>query len=118
MFRLRPTASASTARILLSICFAFAPAFGQALSGTIVGTVTDESGAAIAGVSITLRNIETGFSRAVSTNSLGQYVAATIPTGTYSVTAEKTGFGKLLRDGLQLTAADTATVNLTSGWVM
>ncbi len=88
------------------------PAFSQAASGTIVGTVTDESGAAIPDVSITLRNTETGFSRSVSTNSLDQYVVAAIPTGTYSVAAEKTGFGRLLRDGFQLSAADTATVNL------
>ncbi len=98
--------------LFLSICLVAMPAFSQAASGTIVGTVTDESGAAIPDVSVTLRNTETGFSRSVSTNSLGQYVAAAIPTGIYRVAAEKTGFSRLLRDGLQLSAADTATVNL------
>jgi hypothetical protein len=99
--------------IFYLISLAVAPAFSQALSGTIVGSVTDESGATVADVTITLTNTGTGFSRTVSTNSNGQYVAATIPTGTYRITAEKTGFRKLLRDGLELTAADTATVNLT-----
>jgi hypothetical protein len=99
--------------VALFLSFAVPAAFCQALSGTIVGTITDESGAAIAGASVTLRNTDTGFNRVVSTNPSGQYVAATIPTGSYTIAVEKTGFGKLLREGLQLSAADTATVNLT-----
>src|SRR5579872_1257088 len=79
--------------------------FGQALSGTLVGTVSDDSGAAIAGAVVTLRNNATAFSRTVSTNSSGQFVAPSIPTGIYSASAEKSGFGKLVRDGIELTAA-------------
>ena len=85
-------------------------AWGQ--SGTIVGTITDETGALVGDATVTLTNTGSGFSRVVTTNGSGQYVAPTIPIGTYSITAEKTGFQKLLRDGVQLTAADTATVNL------
>jgi len=70
-------------RRVICLLLAVSPALSQALSGTIVGTITDDSGAAIAGTSITLTNTATGFTR------------------------------KLLREGIQLTAADTATVNLT-----
>ena len=73
----------------------------QAGSGTIVGTVTDESGAAVSDASVTLTNTGTGFTRAVTTNASGQYVAPAIPTGTYTIAAEKAGFRKLIREGIQ-----------------
>jgi hypothetical protein len=97
--------------ILLALTCRMASA--QALSGTIVGSITDASGASVADATVTLTNTGTGFARVVTTNSSGQYVAPTIPTGTYSVVVEKAGFHKLIREGVQLTAADTATVNLT-----
>ena len=97
----------------LALILAPRPALPQALSGTIVGSVTDESGAAIANVSVTLTNIAIGFTRMVTTNSSGQYVAPTIPTGAYTIAVEKPGFRKLIREGIALTAADTATVNLS-----
>ena len=84
-----------------------------AQSGTIVGTVNDESGAAVVDATITLLNTASGFSRVVTSNGSGQYVAPSIPTGTYRVTAEKSGFQKLVRENILLTAADTATLNLS-----
>ena len=95
------------------LAFTCSVASAQALSGTIVGTITDTSGASVGDATVTLTNTGTGFSRVVTTNVSGQYVAPTIPTGTYTVAAEKEGFRKLIREGVQLTAADTATVNLT-----
>ncbi len=85
----------------------------QALSGTIVGTIVDNSGAAVVDASVRLRNTGTGFTRTATTNASGQYSAPTIPTGVYSITIEKTGFGTLVREGVELTAADTITVNST-----
>jgi Carboxypeptidase regulatory-like domain/TonB-dependent Receptor Plug Domain len=86
--------------------------FAQALSGTIVGTVTDQGGAVIPGAVVVLTNDATGFSRTVEANSSGQYVAYSIPTGRYTITVEMPGFQKLVRSGFELTAADTLTVNL------
>src|ERR1700736_182487 len=102
-----------TLALAVALLLAPSPALPQALSGTIVGSVTDESGAAIANVSVTLTNTATGFTRTVATNSSGQYVAPTIPTGTYAIAVEKPGFRKLIREGIALSAADTATVNLS-----
>lgn len=87
-------------------------AFAQALSGTIAGTVTDPSGAAVTDAAVTLTNAGSGFTRAVTTNASGQYVAASIPTGIYTVGVQKQGFRRLTRESIELTAADTATVNL------
>ena len=86
--------------------------FGQVQSGTIVGTVTDQGGAAVPGVRITLVNEATKFTRTVESGASGQYVITSIPTGNYTATAEIQGFQKLARTGLQLTAADTLTIDL------
>jgi hypothetical protein len=81
-------------------------------TATIVGTVTDSSGAAVPAVQVTLVNVATQFTRAVQTNASGEYVASSIPTGEYSITAAKNGFQKLRRTGVQLTAASTLSVDL------
>jgi len=87
-------------------------AFAQVQSGTIVGTVSDQGGAAVGGARVTLVNEGTRFTRTVETGTTGQYVATSVPTGVYTITAEMQGFQKLVTSGLQLTAADTLTVDL------
>jgi hypothetical protein len=86
--------------------------FGQAQSGTIVGTVTDQAGAVVPNARVTLVNEGTQFTRVTATNASGQYVAYSIPTGSYPITVEQPGFQKLVRSGIRLTAADTLTVDL------
>ncbi|MGI8989456.1 MAG: TonB-dependent receptor domain-containing protein [Bryobacteraceae bacterium] len=84
--------------------------FGQAESGTIVGLVSDQGGAVVQGARITLVNEGTGSTRVATTNGNGQYVAYSIPTGRVTVSVEHPGFQKLVRTGIELTAADTLTV--------
>ncbi len=81
-------------------------------TASIVGTVTDQSGALMPGAKVTLVNRETQFTRVVETNTSGQYVASAIPTGGYTITVEKAGFKQLRRTGIQLTLASTLTVDL------
>ncbi len=81
-------------------------------TSSIVGTVTDQSGALLPGAKVTLVNEATQFTRVVETNSSGQYVASAIPTGSYAITVVKTGFKQLQRSGVQLTVASTVTVDL------
>ena len=83
----------------------------QAL-GNVVGTVTDQGGAVVPGATVIVINEGTQFARTTTTNANGQFVADSFPTGRISVTAERTGFQKLVRSGLELTAADTITVDL------
>jgi len=99
-------------RLVAFLALGLATAFGQVQSGTIVGTVTDQVGAAVAGAKVTLVNEGTKFTRVVDTGATGQYVATSVPTGNYTITTEMQGFQKLVTSGLQLTAADTLTVNL------
>ena len=66
--------------------------FAQAVTGTLLGTVTDSTGAVIAGAKVTVTNQNTGFTRTVKTDAIGEYTAPSIPTGTYTVLAEMDGF--------------------------
>ena len=67
-------------------------AFGQTFRGSVQGTVTDPTGAAVAGAQVKVFSPGTGLSRSVSTNDQGEYQASELPLGTYSVTIEKEGF--------------------------
>ena len=64
----------------------------QTFRGTILGTVTDTSGAAIAGATVTIKNTGTGLTRTVSTSEDGSYAVPELPIGTYTVTVTNTGF--------------------------
>src|ERR1700719_957559 len=70
-----------------------APLHSQAVAtGTIQGTVTDQSHAAVAGAAITLTDTSTNTSRTATSNEAGRYVFVDVPPGTYNLTISKTGF--------------------------
>lgn len=99
-------------RTVLLFAAIIVAAFAQSQSGTIVGTVSDPGGALIPEAKVQLVNAGTDFTRVAVTNASGQYVASSVPTGTYTITVEHGGFRKLVRAGVTLTAADTLTVDL------
>jgi hypothetical protein len=74
----------------------------QAVTGTILGTVKDTSGAAVPGASVTLTNTNTGLTRTVVSDSIGEYSAPLLPTGTYSASAELGGFKKVEQSNIKL----------------
>lgn len=86
--------------------------FGQQTSN-LVGLVQDPSGAAIAGATVTLTEIQTNAKRITTTNSVGEYNASSVPPGSYRIEVEKAGFQKLTREGVILTTASTLNVDLT-----
>ncbi len=73
-------------------CFAEAPA--QSVTGTILGQVKDASRAVVPAATVSLLHTGTGFLRTVRTDAAGEYRAPLLPTGTYRVSAELTGFKK------------------------
>jgi hypothetical protein len=79
---------------------------------TIVGTVTDTSGAVVPGAKVTVANPDKGFTRETTSNTAGDYTVAKIPIGDYQVTAEASGFQKLLRTGISLNGGQTLRVDL------
>src|SRR5436190_14526430 len=66
--------------------------FGQTFRGTILGTVTDTSGAVISGAKIEAKNIATGLLRTTQTSADGSYSIPELPLGTYTVTVSQSGF--------------------------
>jgi hypothetical protein len=83
--------------LLLSLAFLFVVApsamFAQTAStGTVAGTVTDPTGAAVVDAKVALADPATGTSRTAATNESGRYVFANVVPGTYSVTINKSGF--------------------------
>jgi len=91
--------------LFISVAFAAsAAAQGQAINGTIEGTVADESGAVLPGVTVSLTNTDTGDMRIVITNESGLYRAPLLRLGTYRISAELAGFKKFEQTGIGLAA--------------
>ena len=100
---LRPRVlAAALVAFAILCCLAPPPAGAQAVSGTILGFVKDSTGAVVPGATVTLVNTGTGYSRSVVTDASGEYTAPLIPTGTYTVTAELTGFKKASKTNVLL----------------
>lgn len=90
-----------------------AAAQSTAINGTIEGTVTDSTGAALPGVTVTITNTDTGAQRVVVAGSVGEYRAPLLPLGSYAVVAELQGFKKFEQRGVSLSAGQTAVINVT-----
>lgn len=82
----------------------------QAITATLEGKVTDASGGAIVGATVTATNASTQISRSAQTNELGDYRIALLPAGEYEVGAEQQGFQKAVRK-VRLTVAQVATLD-------
>jgi hypothetical protein len=99
---------------LLIAALAFAsPVFaqGQITTGVIQGTVTDATGAVLAGVTVDVKNIDTNITQSRTTDAEGRFVVLQLATGNYAVTFKLQGFSTVVRDGIVLTVGQT--VNLT-----
>jgi outer membrane receptor protein involved in Fe transport len=83
------------------LCLA-AAAPAQTVTGTLQGTVKDPNGAVLPGATVSIRNVETGQERTLTTNDEGSYVATFLPLGTYHVTAAGRGFGSVRREGVEV----------------
>jgi hypothetical protein len=114
--RIRPTfltAAASLAVVLAITIISGSLAFGQAVTATLTGTITDSSSAAVPGAAITLTNELSGDLRKSVTNSAGYYTFAAVPAGSYMLTVEAKGFAKEEQKGIALSAAQARDVDMS-----
>jgi carboxypeptidase family protein/TonB-dependent receptor-like protein len=72
----------------------------QTFRGSILGTVTDTTGAAVSGATVTIHNVETGIDRITTSSVDGSYLIPELPIGNYNVTVELNGFQKLVTNGI------------------
>ncbi len=101
------------ARALATFLVAALIGVGQTNTGSVTGTVTDPSGAAIPGVQVSVIQTETNFESRASTNSEGLYRVQSLLPGTYRVTFESAGFKRIVQSGLALHVGDVLPVNAT-----
>jgi Carboxypeptidase regulatory-like domain/TonB-dependent Receptor Plug Domain len=94
------------------LLFATLPAVAQTTTGRILGTVTDEQGAPLPGVTVTVSSDALlGGTRTAETGDTGAYRFAALPPGVYSVAAELDSFQPQTKEGLQVTLSGTATAD-------
>jgi carboxypeptidase family protein/TonB-dependent receptor-like protein len=98
--------------ILAIAIFSAGRAYAQASGATLSGTVTDPSGAAIAGAKVSIANKATGENRDVNTNAAGLYSAPNLLPGVYDVTASASGFSTAKQSDVTLTVGASQTLNM------
>ena len=83
----------------------------QTFRGTILGTVTDPSGAVLSGAKVTVRNLATGLERTTLTSADGSYAVPELPIGTYTVTVTQSGFQTSVISGVVVDVASERRVD-------
>jgi hypothetical protein len=83
----------------------------QSIDGTIRGVITDDKGSPVAGAVVTVKNTDTGYTRTISTESDGLYIAPNLPIGAYSVGATSGSFAPYVQSGIHIDAGSDLTVN-------
>jgi hypothetical protein len=99
------------AAFLATLLFTPASAFGQTLYGSMVGKVTDPSGAAIASATITINSKATGFTRETVSDSAGNWELLNIPSGTYEVKTSAPGFSSAVRSDVPVTINNISRID-------
>lgn len=97
---------------MLMGCFSFVSAQSESGSAGIEGIVSEASGNPVAGATVVIKNKETGYTRTVTTDAKGRYVAGVLPVGLYDIEATLSG-GKPGRQLVKLTVGNTERVDLT-----
>jgi len=89
------------------------PVISQTTSGRILGSVTDQSGAGVAGAAVVVTDVQRGTARAVATDASGDYVAPQLQPGIYKVRAEAKGFKTVERPNIVVEVAQDVRVDIT-----
>jgi hypothetical protein len=112
-FQMRPRNLLSCFALLAAFLAASVPALAQAVSGTIVGTVLDPTGAAVANVPVTILLTGQDTVHTALTNESGNFTEPNLPPGTYTVTVAAPGFKKETRENIVLETNTTSRVDLS-----
>ena len=94
------------------ICASSAIVYAQAVSATLLGTVTDASGGVVPNAKVTATEVNTSTNRSGVTNESGNYSFSNLPPGRYSVTVEATGFKKETRSAVDVLVDTTTRVDI------
>ncbi len=106
-----PRPAFTAAALLALILTAHVPSRAQQILGTITGTVRDSSGAAVADVTVTARNVATNLTETARSQSTGSYSLSNLPAGTYELKFTKEGFDTETHTGILVSGDRTSTVD-------
>jgi outer membrane receptor protein involved in Fe transport len=98
---------------VLALGFVAGAAFGQAITGTIVGSVLDPTGAVVVGAEIVAKNADTGVTYTTTSGSEGFYTITKLPPGKYDVTIQSKGFKTSVSAGVVVDVEKTTRVDFT-----
>lgn len=98
--------------IVLFVCALGEPLKGQVVGATLSGTVSDPSGAAIPGATVSCKELATGVARDVATDAAGFYTVPNLAPGGYTVTVTAQGFSTAVQSGLTLTVGESRELNV------
>src|SRR5918994_5046004 len=101
------------AALIFGLALASPPMAAQTTNGVISGIVSDAQGAVLPGVTMTLRNAETGLARTLVTETDGRFRVGGLPPGRYSIRAEPQGFGAVEITDVTVAVGSEAVRNLT-----
>ena len=97
--------------VLVFACFYVSVAFAQQPFGTIVGTVTDQTGASLPAATVTVTNTRTRVNQTVVTSTTGDYSVSYLISGVYTIKAERPSFRPALMSNVLVRAAETVRVD-------
>ncbi len=113
-FRLNRTSVSVLAAFVAAMCFTSSvPAFAQSATGTVIGQVTDPSGAAVAGADVKFVESSTGSNYSAKTNDVGRYAFNNVAPGTYDLTVTAAGFNMFKVSAQKVDVGSTLTLNAT-----
>jgi hypothetical protein len=98
---------------LVALLISYPSLEAQQITGSVSGAVKDEQGALITNADVKATNVETGFSRSTKTDNVGIYTIQYLPVGTYTVTAEASGFKKFRQQNLVIAVDQVQPLNVT-----
>jgi hypothetical protein len=98
---------------VFSVLLTCLPIFAQSYTGRILGTITDKTGAALSGATVTITDVARGNNRTLTTDASGAYVAPDLLPGAYKVRAEAKGFKTVLWENINLEVAKDAVIDLS-----
>lgn len=99
--------------LLFCMVFCCQIALAQTTSATILGTVKDDTGAVLPGVSVGVQHVDTGTTRTIVTDDQGRYRVSNLALGNYEAQAELAGFQTAVRSGIKLSVGQEAVVDFT-----
>src|ERR1700675_639302 len=100
-------------RFIAAVGFLLSSSSAWAQTGvSLSGMVTDQTGAALRDVAVTIRNVDTGAARTIATDGGGHYQASSLPPGRFEIRAAKQGFADETRTGISLAVGENAMVDI------